>query len=172
MGTSNVKNTVEIIGIFAVVAGLFFVYEELRLSRTIARAEMSATTNAMLSELESLERDPAVSALLIKSSESPEDLTPVERRQMNSILDGVLGVYARERYNYVRGIFEEWTSLIAFSAPKYFGRGYGRVYWDVKKTHPEMPQFLITAIDDALENQPYIEFEQRFDAEVLKRLQQ
>ena len=170
MSASRLKNTLEIIGIFAVVAGLLFVYEELRLSRVIARADMSSSTNAMLSELSALERAPGASALFIKSLENPEDLTAVERRQMNSILKGVLEVYGRERYNYNRGIFEEWTSLIDYSAPKYFGSGYGKVFWDVAKTDPRIPREFVEAIDAALTNLAAVEFERRLDAEVLERL--
>ena len=105
MHTSNLRGSVEIIGILAVIAGLYFVYDELQLNRTIARAEMSASTNSLLWEIEALERDPKISALLIKSTENPNELTKVERRQINSILLGVLLVYFRERYNYERGIF-------------------------------------------------------------------
>ena len=172
MHTSNLRGSVEIIGILAVIAGLYFVYDELQLNRTIARAEMSASTNSLLWEIEALERDPKISALLIKSTENPNELTKVERRQINSILLGVLLVYFRERYNYERGIFEEWTSLIDYSAPKYFGQGYGRVYWEVMKTRPGVRQDIVEAVDRALKNDQIINFERNFDSEVLKKLQE
>ena len=69
MHTSNLRGSVEIIGILAVIAGLYFVYDELQLNRTIARAEMSASTNSLLWEIEALERDPTISALLRKLRE-------------------------------------------------------------------------------------------------------
>ena len=39
------KNIIDYVGILAILIGLFFVYKELELSSTIARAQMSAETN-------------------------------------------------------------------------------------------------------------------------------
>jgi hypothetical protein len=168
--STNWKKLAETAGILAIVFGLFFVYEELRLSRTIARAEMSAVSNGLVWELDALERDPVFAATLIKSNENPEDLTAVERLQINSLLSGVLGVYFRERYNYQRGIFEEWTSLIEVTAPRYFGRGYGQTYWNVRKRR--LPEDVVAAVDEALDNSERIQFEQEFDREIVKELHQ
>ena len=170
MPSTNWKKLAESAGILAIVVGLFFVYEELRLSRTIARAEMSAMTNSMLWEVDALERDPVFAAMLIKSNENPEDLTAVERLQLNSLLFAVLEVYFRERYNYQRGIFEEWTSLIEGSAPKYFGRGYGQSYWNVQRRR--LPKDVVAAVEEALKNSERIKFEQEFDREIVKELRQ
>ena len=170
MLSANWKKLAESAGILAIVVGLFFVYEELRLSREIARAEMSAATNGLLFELDALERDPVFAATLLKSNENPEDLTAVERLQLNSLLNGVLEVYFRERYNYQRGIFEEWTSLIELSAPKYFARGYGQAYWNVQKRR--LPEDVVAAVDEVLKNVEWIEFEQEFDREIVKELRQ
>ena len=170
MPSTNWKKVAESAGILAIVVGLFFVYEELRLSRTIARAEMSAATNGMLWELDALERDPIFAATLIKSNENPENLTAVERLQLNSLLLGVLGVYFRERYNYTRGIFDEWTSLIDVTAPRYFGRGYGQTYWNVQKRR--LPEDVVAAVDEALKNSERIQFEHEFDREIVKELHQ
>jgi len=168
--STNWKKLAEFAGILAIVVGLFLVYEELRLSREIARAEMSAATNGMLTEIDALERDPDFAATLIKANENPEDLTAVERLQLNSALYGVLEVYFRERYNYQRGIFEEWNSLIKVTAPKYFGRGYGQAYWNVQKRR--FPEDVVAAVDDALKNAEWIQFEQEFDREIIKELRQ
>jgi hypothetical protein len=168
--STNWKKLAETAGVLAIVVGLFFVYEELRLSRTIARAEMSAASNEMLWELDALERDPVFAATLIKSNANPEDLTAIERLQLNSLLFGVLEVYFRERYVYQRGIFEEWASLMRVSAPKYFGRGYGQAYWNVYKRR--LPEDVVAAVDEALKNVEWIEFEQEFDHEIVKELRQ
>jgi len=164
----NWKNIIEFAGFLAIIVGLFLVLEELRLSRTIARAEMSAFTNGMLNAIEEERRDPEFAATIIKSRNNPHDLTAMEREQLNSYLLGVLKVYMRENYNYRRGIFEEWTSLITPTAPYYFGDGYGRAYWTVQKQYT--PPHIVAAVDEALENAELLEFWSQFDRKVVLEL--
>ena len=170
MLSTNWKNIAEFAGMLAIVVGLFLVYEELRLSRTVARAELSADTNRMLNVADELERDPEFAATLVKSYGDPEHLTATERVQLNSYFRGVLKVFLRENYNYRRGIFEEYTSLITPIAPRYFGRGYGRAYWNVRKRR--FPLDVVAAVDEALKNAEWVEFEREFDREVVKELGQ
>ena len=166
----NWKNIIEFAGFLAIIVGLFLVLEELRLSRTIARAEMSAYTNGMLNALDEERRDPEFAATMIKSRNKPHELTPTEREQLNSYLLSVLKVYMRESYNYRRGIFEEWTSLITPTAPYYFGDGYGRAYWSVQKQY--MQPHIVEAVDNALKNTELLEFWRQFDQKVVMELGQ
>ena len=124
----------------------------------------------MLNAIEEERRDPEFAATLIKSRDKPQELTPTEREQLNSYLLGVLKVYMRENYNYRRGIFEEWTSLIAPTAPYYFGDGYGRAYWNVQKQY--MRPDIVTAVDEALANTELLEFWRQFDRKVVLELGQ
>ena len=62
--------------------------------------------------------------------------------------------------------------VVDCSAPKYFGQGYGRVYWEVMKTRPGVRQDIVEAVDRALKNDQIINFERNFDSEVLKKLQE
>ncbi len=119
------KNVAETAGFLAILAGLFFVYEELRLSRTVARAELSAESARMLAVLDEQERNPEFAKVLVKSRNNSDELTPSEQVQLDSYLHGALMVYIRELYNYRREIFDEFTSLIRATAPRR-GRGFPR----------------------------------------------
>jgi len=170
LGSRNLKDIGELIGVGAILFGMFFVYAELRQNGTMARAEMSAESNRMFMALDEQARDPNFASILVKSRKSPKELTATERLQLNSYLLGVLRVYLRERYYYNRGIFDEWTSLIGPTAPHYFGSGYGRAYWDVQKKM--FPTDIVIAIDEALSNVERIEFDRKFDAAVVLQLDQ
>lgn len=170
MRSANWKNVAESVGVLAIVIGLFLVYEELRQNRTIARAELSAESARMFSVLNEQERDPDFARVLTKSRETPGELTSVERTQLNSYLHGALMVYLRERYNYQRGIFEEWTSLIGPTAPKYFGSTYGRAFWKASKRR--YPPEMVAAVDEALTNVELIDFLHNRDEAIVEELRQ
>ena len=174
MRTTNWKDIVEVVGIASIVVGLVFVYLELRQTSTIARAEMSNEANQILAELDEQERDPSFARILIKADSNPEELSQTERLQLNAFFRRVLDAYSRENYYYRLGIFDEWVSPIRRTAPRYFGSGYGRAWWDVRKS------FFISAtrtavaveVDRSLENSEAVEFYLDFDSDVVRRLEQ
>ena len=147
----DMRGAIELVGIAAVVIGLFMVFEELRQARTIARAELSAETTRLLEVLNNKERDSEFAAILVKSQKSPATLTVGERLQMNSYLRGAIIAFTRERYNYRLGIFETWDELPYFLGPYYFGSGYGRAYWEATKDqwNPELVEVVDRGIEEA-----------------------
>ena len=166
----NWKVLAEPAGILAILLGLFFVFEELQLIRTVARAELSAESARMFSVLDAQERDPAFARVLVKSRNNSNELTPSEQVQLNSYFHSAVMVYIRELYNYRRGIFEEFASLIGPTAPRYFGSGYGRAYWNYNKH--VYPVQIANAVDDALTNNERISFFDQRDSAILEELQQ
>ena len=160
------KSVVEIVGIGALIIGLYFVYEELRQTSTIARATMSLETTRITIDLNAQERDPAFAEVLAKGRTVPDQLTPAERIQLNAYYRDVIEVYIREFYAFNLGIFPEWTSKIRSSGPIYFGSGYGRAYWNVLKTQPDAPSFFVEEVDRSLENHDAVEFWRGFDQRI------
>ena len=168
--STNWKDLAETLGVLAILVGLLFVYEELQLSAIIARAELSAESARSLAALDEQERDPEFAVVLAKSKNSPAELTQAEQIQLDSYFHGAVMVYIRERYNYQRGIFEEWTSLIRPTAPRYFGSGYGRAYWSVNKH--VYPAELAAAVDEVLTNVDAVEFFDHRDSAILEQLRE
>jgi hypothetical protein len=99
------KSVVEIVGIGALIVGLYFVYEELRQTSTIARANMSLEITRITIDLNAQERDPAFANILVRARTIPEELTPAERVQLNAYYSDVIEAYIREGYNFSLGIF-------------------------------------------------------------------
>ena len=174
MTSRNWKDTAELVGIAAIVVGLIFVYAELRQTSTIARVEMSNEANQIFAELDEQERDQAFANILVKAEASPAELTQIERIQLNAYYRRVLHAYSRENYYYRQGIFAEWVSPIRRTAPRYFGSGYGRAWWDARKTYFISSTRIDVAVevDRSLENLKAVDFYQHFDSEVVRRIDQ
>ncbi len=174
MKTIRWNDVAELVGMVAIIIGLYFVYEELRLGSAIARAEMSNEANLIFAELDEQERDPAFASILVKAETNPKNLTHVERIQLNSYFRRVLHAYSRENYYYRRGIFPEWTSPIRRTAPRYFGSGYGRAWWNVRKTFfiSSTRSEVAPEVDRSLEQREAVEFYQRFDSEITRQFGQ
>ena len=163
------KNYIEYIGMAAVIVGLFLVFEELRQARTIARAELSAESTRLLEALNAQERDPAFASILVKSRQNPEDLTAEERIQLNSYLTSAIVVFIREKYYYDLGIFESWKEFPRRFGPRYFGTGYGRAFWEIRRS--QFPADIAAEVDKALLNTEDVQFHRDFDSKIVDALQ-
>lgn len=124
----NWKDYVEIVGIAAILVGLFFVHREIQQNSTIARAELSAETTRSLVELDQMLMGNEMATLWTKSIQNPSELTFSERIQINNFLENVLVVYGRECYYESLEIFVECESVPRSTALKYFGSEYGRAF--------------------------------------------
>lgn len=135
---------------------------------------MSNEANQIFAKLDAQERDPAFASILVKAEANPDNLTQIERTQLNAYYRRALQAYSRENYYYRRGIFSEWVSPIRRTAPRYFGSGYGRTWWEVRKTFFISPTRSAVAIevDRSLENSEAVDFYRRFDGEIVRRINQ
>lgn len=165
----NSKPVIEYIGMAAVIVGLFLVFEELRQARTIARAELSAESTRLLEALNAQERDPKFASILVTSRQNPEELTVEERIQLNAYLTSAVVVFMREKYYYDRGIFETWKEFPRIFGPQYFGTGYGRAYWEIRKSR--FPAEVVAEVDKALLNTEDVQFHRDFDSKIVDALQ-
>ena len=175
------KSIGEAVTAIAVVVGLALVFFELQQLRVIARAEFSSDSAQILREILEAEQSPGFSKVLLKSRLSPKELTASERLQVRAFLDKVLLLYDREKYNYDRGIFETWEEYIYYTAPIYFGYGYGRAYFEAIKSrgkqahNPEQEEAeeegpVLETIDLAIQNTDAVRFAQDLDELTLRKL--
>lgn len=171
MSSKKLNDWIEFIGFSGVIVGLVFVYVEIRQNSTIARAQLSSETARINLDLLEQQRDKDFSEVLAKSYDSPMELTVAERIQMSSYLVNALMYTYRERHYYSLGLFETWDDGIRIYAPQFFGRGYGRSWWEVNKRfhHPEV----VERIDSALSDPQFSKFHfQEIDNEVVERLRE
>ena len=163
------KDTIELIGLMAILLGLFFVYKEIEIIETIARAQLSADTNNSLFELDRLVITTELASTFAKANQDPESLTATERWQLNTFLAQVLDQYARECYYEGIGIFQECESVPRSTALKYFGGRYGRAFWQTVRNRMVGPR-ISTIIDDELANNPADDIALQIDKLVLENL--
>ena len=169
MKFANVKDIAELIGITAILLGLFFLYEEIRQSGTIARAELSAETTRNLFVVDQLILSPDITNAYLKSLEDPDSLTNVERLQVNIILQSVLRQYRRECYYESIGIFRECESVPRSTAVQYFGSRYGRAFWKTVGNRMVGPD-ITEIVDRELANTPADNIHSLNDESVLNHL--
>jgi hypothetical protein len=166
--SSKWRGLAEGVGAVSIIAGLFLVAYELRQGHEFARAELSAESGRLAARINSNELDPAFAAVIEKSRVSPGELTRIERIQLNAHLSLVLNLYIREWYNYNRGFFENYTDFPRSGAARYFGTGYGKAYWHVRRTSfvPELAE----VIDRYSQDPERLEFIESMDSQILDLL--
>jgi hypothetical protein len=169
MKSINWKDIAELLGTAAILFGLFLVYEEIRQNSVMARAEMSAETNQNLFALDQLILDPDLASTYLKSLDDPENLTKVERMQVNTILQNVLLQYERECYYRNIGVFSECDSIPRTTALKYFGSKYGRAFWKTVRNNMVRP-YIAKIIDKVLAETSDDNIYSQIDTGVLENL--
>ena len=147
------KDSIELIGLLAILLGLFFVYKEIEMIETVARAQLSADLNNGLFELDRMAIGPELAPTFVKANVDPESLTPTERWQLTMFLTQVLEQYLRDCYYESLGIFEECESVARDTSLRYFGSRYGRAFWQTVRNRMVGP-ILTAVIDEQLAENP------------------
>jgi len=163
------KDAVEIVGLVAIVVGLYYVYRELELNASIARAQLSAETAGNLLALDQALVTDDLAAAYARSLSDPEDLTDIERMKVNLFLVNILEQYMRECYYEEVGIFDECESYPRGTALKYFGSRYGRAFWSTVRNNMVSPH-IASVIDETLAAVPADDIYQQIDRAVQDKL--
>jgi len=165
----NWKALLELVGAIAIIGGLILVAYELRQGHSIARGELVMETSRLLTDIYSESLDPAFAALIEKSQSNPSELTHVERIQLNAFFDLVTNLYTREFNNYMLGFFENYTYFPRENAAYFFGSGYGKSWWEYRKTtgfHPELAE----VIDEYSQDPERLRFFEMMDQRIVEKL--
>ena len=169
MISSKWRELAELAGIIAILAGLYFVYDEIQQTATIARAELNSVSSQRMWELNGYMSDPEFSKLYLKGLHTPTELNETERFRLNAFYQRVLELYGFEFRNYQLGIFAEYEIVPRNSSPVFFGSGYGRIFWNVRREFYNPA--IVKIVDDALANIEGDGVLLDFDSEVRKRLE-
>ena len=169
MKSTSWKDYIDLVGLLAIIVGLFFVYRELQIVETIARAQLSADTNNNLFELDRMAIGDELASTFSKANENPESLTATERWQLNTFLENVLRQYERECYYEEIGVFPECVSVPRDTALKYFGSRYGRAFWKTVRNRMVGPK-ISAMIDEQLARIPSDDLAIQIDRSVLENL--
>ena len=169
MQSPNWKALLELVGAIAIIAGLILVAYELRQGHSIARAELVLESSQLLTGIYSESLDPAFAALIEKSQSNPRELTRVERIQLNAYFDLVVNLYTREFNNYKLGFFENYTYFPRENAAHFFGYGYGKSWWEYRRTTGFHPQ-LAEVIDEYSQDPERLRYFEMLDQRIVEKL--
>jgi len=169
MFSSKWKELAELVGMAAILTGIYFVYAEIQQNSVIARAELSATTMQRLNEISDRLLDSEFSALYLKGRHTPTDLNETERQQLNAFFAGLISVMAFEYRNYNLGLFAEYDQVPRFVARQYLSRGYGRVWWNVvrKRMNPDIANVVDRELSKSVTSWDW----NQLDAEIVDELE-
>lgn len=172
MNLHSWKHVGELVGMAAILAGIYFVYAEIRQNSVIARAELSSQTVMQLGEIDNQFLDPEFSALYLKSTYSPLDLSEAERLQLGAFFGKMARLMIWEYRNYSFGLFAEHDLIPRYLARRYLSYGYGRAWWNSvgKRIDPIVAAIVNEELakDDSYTNMRQLEAE---ILDELKRLQ-
>ena len=130
---SKWKGIAELVGLAAILIGMYFVYAEIQQNSQIARAELANETAEYLRSIQEKLSDPQFAALYVKARHSPSDLTETERLQLNAFFEQLIIIFGRERLLFNLGVFGETESIPRMLAPKFLASGYGEIWWNARK---------------------------------------
>ena len=129
MNKSTLKDTVELIGIAAIVASLIFVGLQLQQDRLLVRSEVGAVSLEFAATVYLAMSDPDISDPWAKMLDQPQNLTPSEILRIDGYLEAVRSVMLRECYLMAMGVFVECEALVGGLAENYFANEYAQTWW-------------------------------------------
>ena len=114
-----------------VIVGLLILIVEVRQNANLTRAQMESGRNDLLAQIELSLASPEISAAWVKSIRSPETLTDVEVRMVESHLVAVMlqldHMFNMEKIGLVSR--EEARRHVQNVVPYYFGSRHGKNWW-------------------------------------------
>lgn len=129
----SIKELIEGIGVFAVVASLIFVGLELRQDRLLGHASQGSLLLESLEDFDRQFSDPAVARIYVKMISNPAALNIEEKAQANALLDHIVRLWIRDDYLYQLAIFDENQRILDEYAERMFGNPYAKAWWEAKK---------------------------------------
>jgi len=135
------RQSLELIGIAAVVASLIFVGLQVRQDRELMRADLAAQSFDNIAYLRLIQADPEFARTYAKMLEQPENLTVDEMIQVNSVLDAASYFISRECYLTDRNVFSECRGIVRGLARQYFGNRYAQSWWRINQAQRRNEDF-------------------------------
>ena len=169
MFSSKWKEIAELVGLAAILTGMYFVYAEIQQNSVIARAELSSLTNQRMYELRDRRVDHDFSALYLKGLHTPAELHENERHQLDAYFSTVIQQMVYEYRMYRLGLFGEYEEITGYLAEQYYAIGYGRAWWNVARsqTVPEIARVVDQVLVDTDIRLNWIER----DAEIIEQIE-
>ena len=156
MQASRIKEWLQVVGGFGVLAGLILVALQIQQNTVLVRAELLSNAWDAWVEIDASKQGENFAGVLGKAIESPRDLTIAEMVELDGYLYTYLDQLGREHEMYDLGVFDDpWQGLIPISIHGYFGNQFAQSWWaETKwKFHPEIVEVIDREMESISTNQ-------------------
>jgi hypothetical protein len=123
------KDSLEGVGLLALIASLLFLSLQVRQDHKIARAELDTVLSERAAGLLEMKTSAEFSKTWAKMLEQPDELSTAEVIRLNSFLLSVREVFFIDCLLLARGIFDECEAYARSHIPLYFGNKYAKAWW-------------------------------------------
>ncbi len=130
MQVSKIKEWLQVVGSFGVLAGLILVALQIQQNTMLVRAELNSNAWDAWIEIDASKQGENFAGVLAKAIESPRDLTIAEMIELDGYLYTYLDQLVRENEMYQLGIFNfPPGELVRISIYDYFGNEFAQSWW-------------------------------------------
>ncbi len=130
MQASRIKEWLQVVGGFGVLAGLILVALQIQQNTVLVRAELLSNAWDAWVEIDASKQGENFAGVLGKAIESPRDLTIAEMIELDGYLYTYVDQLGREREMYQLGVFADPPeALVRVSIHDYFGNEFSRSWW-------------------------------------------
>jgi hypothetical protein len=135
MNQTRLRDWLEIVGIFSVVAGLILVAFQINQSSFLVRAELGSNAYDRMVSVDQTFIDANFAEVWAKSYEQPEDLTFAEMIQLEGYLTSLLDYLESEKWLYDLDIYEGSIDLlIPYFVGPIIGNRFATAWWAETKS--------------------------------------
>lgn len=150
MNLQRLNDWLQVVGVFAVLAGLVLVAYEVRQNSKLVGSELRAVYLTNWMEADRMRTDSEFAATWAKALESPSELTTAELVQLDGYMWGAVALLQLDQELFDVGLFDQRPQQVADSFAAFFlGSQYAQVWWENNK-HREF-QERVDRVDRALQ---------------------
>ena len=139
MQNSKLNDWVQIFATIGVLIGLLLVYLEIRQNNELTNAEARVQRLVSWEEFTRFEVETNIRELVVKSVESPEELTDAEILMLDSWLWNIVSIYQQGIAMQQFGLADDQTPDLEDAARFYFNNRFGRAWFEVNRRSISIP---------------------------------
>ena len=156
----------ELVGLLAILLGIYLVYAEIQQNNHLARAELASDTSEYVQDIYAKLCDPQFATLYVKGQHSPADLTDSERLQLTAFFEQIATIISREGFLFDFNVFRERESVARHLAQRFFASGYGAMWWNARKNSFWLSDIVDAALSGDRKDDTLSELDRRINQHV------
>jgi hypothetical protein len=157
---ARVKETVELIGLFGVMASLIFVGLEIRQNAAATRAATAQEVTSAFRDLNLvLAGDAEMNRLLVEFGDTPELMSPVEQNQIKAFWRAVFHIWSNTSYQNLNGTIDPqiYEGMVSEASARAGSRSVAWSWESERFIYPEFFQNFMDSLFTVAASAPNLE---------------